>query len=806
MLIAADGADAIHEGVGAEAVLLAVVSDGAAVSQAVMPVILAVGGPGIGPLMRMLLHQGLVLGAVHAPQLGAVEGIGGAHIHAVLGGADSAQAVVGAVAEAIPGDGVEVHAVLGHQQVKAVLALLGIVVAAEVVHKVVDRVVIHSLVQGLEDGLHGALQVILQALGVGAAHSHAGDLGVFLGKACAVQLHAQQVEHLLLEGLILLQHVPVIGHGVLIGGHIRGKACQHLIQMGGILGKQDLVQEPGQILVVVLLQNLQHGVLQHIGPAADVGIVHIGHLTVGDLGEMIGQSRGVIGADVQLTVVLAVAPDILVGVVAQTRAQVADGAVGEIGVVVLTGHLLEVAVGVHAVQIDGVVQIVVQQLEVAGGGDLRQVQHGIVVGAQVQIAVVHPHVAAHGVVDAQAEVVAAGAVVTDDLGPGEAAVLMLVAAVHGEALLVDVAVDGLIGDHGDIHGAVILDDVPDTAAVEAVGLHHGGQAVKVVLICHTPPGAQTRGGIGAGHDDAAGGTLAVVVVRGQAHIDLVVKHQQAVNAVGHAPGVVDVVISDGALVGLGVHLDEGGRGAAHTGEIDLALEFKGHAIAGQIVHALEIRGIAGEDVGVILQDVPLPEDHLGLAGVAVHSHDHGGPLGHRGFIEGVRAEHDLHKICRGPAGVHVLVQLALLLHGVQGRLDVVVIDVVGGVVAGADVNVVTGLGHGPGVALAPVLQIAGQDAVHLSGAQRGVGDLVDGVAALGVNTLLQGLVADGVVVIADDGCQCAVDQADRHNQGQQNSGAGFERFVHVILLLKKQFACPCTKNNLSIICAPTGTQ
>ena len=255
------------------------------------------------------------------------------------------------------------------------------------------------------------------------------------------------------------------------------------------------------------------------------------------------------------------------------------------------------------------------------------------------------------------------------------------------------------------------------------------------------------------------------------------------NAVGHALGVVDVVIGDGALVGLGVHLDEGGGGAAHTGEIDLTLEFKGHAIAGQIVHALQIGGIAGEDVGVILQDVPLPEDHLGLAGVAVHSHDHGGPLGHGGFVEGVRAEHDLHKICRGPAGVHVLVQLALLLHGVQGRLDVVVIDVVGGVIAGADVNVVTGLSHGPGVALTPVLQIAGQDTVHLSGAQRGVGDLVDGVAALGVNTLLQGLVADGVVVIADDGCQRAVDQADRHNQGQQNSGAGFERFVHVIPLL-----------------------
>ena len=731
----------------------------------------------------MLLHQGLVLGAVHAPQLGAIEGIGGAHIHAVLGGADGAQAVVGAVAEAIPGDGVEIHAVLGHQQVKAVLALLGIVVAAEVVHKVVDQVVIHGLVQGGKDGLHRILQAVLQTLGIGAVHSHAGDLGVFLGKVCAVQLHAQQVEHLLLEGLILLQHVPVIGHGVLVSGHVRGKACQHLIQMGGILGKQDLVQEPGQILVVVLLQNLQHGVLQHIGPAADVGIVHIGHLTVGDLGEMIGQSGGVIGADVQLTVVLAVAPDILVGVVAQTRAQVADGAVGEIGVVVLTGHLLEVAVGVHAVQIDGVVQIVVQQLEVAGGGDLRQVQHGIVVGAQVQIAVVHPHVAAHGVVDAQAEVVAAGAVVTDDLGPGEAAVLVLVAAIHGEALLVDVAVDGLVGDHGDVHGAVILDDVPDTAAVEAVYPHHGRQVVEIVLIGHAAPGAQARRGVRAGHDDAAGGTLAVIVVGGQAHIDLVIEHQQAVNAIGHAPGVVGVVIGDAAFIGFGVHLNEGGGGVAHAGKIDLALELKGHAIAGQIVHALQIGGIAGEDVGVILQDVPLPEDHLGLAGVAVHSHDHGGPLGHGGFIEGVRAEHDLHEICRGPAGVHVLVQLALLLHGVQGRLDVVVIDVVGGVIAGADVDIVTGLGHGPGVALAPVLKVAGQDTVHLSGAQRGVGDLVDGVAALGVNTLLQGLVADGVVVIADDGCQCAVDQADRHNQGQQNSGAGFERFVHVIPLL-----------------------
>ena len=48
-------------------------------------------------------------------------------------------------------------------------------------------------------------------------------------------------------------------------------------------------------------------------------------------------------------------------------------------------------------------------------------------------------------------------------------------------------------------------------------------------------------------------------------------------------------------------------GVAHAGKIDLALEFKGHAIAGQIVHALEIRGIAGLDIGIVLENVPLPD-------------------------------------------------------------------------------------------------------------------------------------------------------------------------------------------------------
>ena len=41
------------------------------------------------------------------------------------------------------------------------------------------------------------------------AHSHAGDLGILPGEVGTVQLDAQAIEHLLLEGLILLQQMCI---------------------------------------------------------------------------------------------------------------------------------------------------------------------------------------------------------------------------------------------------------------------------------------------------------------------------------------------------------------------------------------------------------------------------------------------------------------------------------------------------------------------------------------------------------------------------------------------------------------------
>ncbi len=42
---------------------------------------------------------------------------------------------------------------------------------------------------------------------------------------------------------------------------------------------------------------------------------------------------------------------------------------------------------------------------------------------------------------------------------------------------------------------MILNDVPDAAAVEAVDLHHGRQAIEIVLVGNDPPGVQEALGL-----------------------------------------------------------------------------------------------------------------------------------------------------------------------------------------------------------------------------------------------------------------------------------------------------------------------
>ena len=289
---------------------------------------------------------------------------------------------------------------------------------------------------------------------------------------------------------------------------------------------------------------------------------------------------------------------------------------------------------------------------------------------------------------------------------------------------------------------MILNDVPDAAAVEAVDLHHGRQAIEIVLVGNDPPGVQGGAGIGAGHNEAARRALPVVVVCGQAHENLSIINQQAVHAVGDAPGLIDVIVYNLGLIGDRIYFHQGSCGVAHTGEVQLPLELEGHPVAGEIVFHCHGGGIAREDVGMLAPDVPLPENHLGLAGDLVDRHDHRGPVVHQGGVKSIDAEGYLDNFIGDLPGIQLRVQNAGALHPIQGGFYIVVVDVVGGIVAGPDVHIVSRFCHGPGVALSAILQVASENAVHLTGTQSGMGDFVNGVAAVGIEPLLIGAVAD----------------------------------------------------------------
>ena len=545
---------------------------------------------------------------------------------------------------------------------------------------------------------------------------------------------ADLIQNHLLEKLIVCQESLILRNRVFVFTQLRGNSRELLQQLICTVRKHRLFQEPLQQFAVLLLQDFQQCILQRIAPGGKVFIAHITNLAIGQLGELVGHSGGIIGTDVQLTLMLAITPDILVGIAAQAGPQISDGSVREAGIVILAGNHFKVAVLVHAIEIDGMIQVMVQRLKVSRSRNGGQIQHGIVVSAKIEISVVDPHIAGHGIVDAKTEGQRAAFFVAGNLGPDERFIGLLVAAVQSKALLVGQAglQIGLVGHHRDIKAAVVSNDVPDAAAVQAIGLHHSRQAVKVILIGHNAPLVQTGGRILAAHNDAAGVAVAVIVVGGKAHENLIVKDQQAVNAVRYIFGLVDVIVNNLGLIGHGVDFHQRcGRGS-HAGKIQLVMELKRHAVAAQGVKAI------GEHFGMLAPDLPLTEDNIGLARVLVHRQNDRRPILRECFVKGVHPEHHAYNVIGNPARIHIGGQQAAVLHLLQAGVDVVVVNIVSGIVAGPDVNIIPVFGHRPGIALATLLRV--QNAVQLRRIPVRVGDFFDGIAAQGVNSLGQRLV------------------------------------------------------------------
>ena len=297
------------------AVLVGVICDGAAVGRAFMPVVLTVGRPGVGPDVHMI--EGLVGVTVHAPELRSVIGVRGAKEHALLGRGDAAQAVVCSIAETVAGDDVEVNTIFGNQQVKTGVALLGVVVAAEVVNKVVDSFIVNDGVVDFEDLIKHCLDAFLHRVHevelILPAHGGNGSLrnilseelcGCFrildgeLNRVSQAQIVKNAI-NLGLECLIVREHLTVIRHRVLVSGHIRCKTGELLNQLERIIGEDGLVQEPlEEHVVAVFTQRSIQSLMQFISTTADIIVLHVTKLTIRDLGELIGYSGGIIGANV----------------------------------------------------------------------------------------------------------------------------------------------------------------------------------------------------------------------------------------------------------------------------------------------------------------------------------------------------------------------------------------------------------------------------------------------------------------------------------------------------------------------------
>lgn len=114
------------------------------------------------------------------------------------------RAVVGLVAEAVPGDGVKVDAVVGNQQVEASFTLLGVVIYAEVVHKIVNGGVVKHRVAAVQQLLQLLPEHFLQPVRNGAPGLDAlGRHQLRHGRSLGGGVFLQEIR---------LPHQPIQGH------------------------------------------------------------------------------------------------------------------------------------------------------------------------------------------------------------------------------------------------------------------------------------------------------------------------------------------------------------------------------------------------------------------------------------------------------------------------------------------------------------------------------------------------------------------------------------------------------------------
>ena len=576
------------------------------------------------------------------PPLRAVEGVGRAEGEAVVRLSVHAQTVVEGIAEAVDRDRFEVHAVFGHINVAAALGnahvlsgdddlldeldellhgsgqlLHGFKVALKIVDVVgVNTHVIEDVVGAVEVIVNAVIERRVVVLGEGLAQRldyGSVGMGPVLKAGCGKR--AEQV----CQQVVLGVDACAGKHGVIVGDRGEGGGIKECEQLADIFADlrlaAHLVNGHRAVLVLRQLQQLadvvEESVPLHRLPA--------GKVAIHELADRLKQAAGIEGAAVELVVVDGHAPDVLVFIVAEARADAGNAALGE-HVRLIADDQLDVLVLVHAVEVDGLLQVLVHEAEVEVEHDLDQRDLLVIVLADVEVVAEHRQNARTGAgalrVDAEGVSRLVLILVAGDRTPVPGAVGLLFAADEGKGLHGGLSRHILrrTGADGDIELVVELDDLPDGAAVDAIGEMERRVVEELLLRC----------------DDLE----ALRIVRRLRRINLCLK--LTLGVLRHAADDQFIVIIDThstdagrdalleafvefhgihavdllALVRLGIDLPDLGRVIDRAAEIELAMVF--HSVAeADVVLCVSFRTAGEQDLHLAGFDVELDERATG---------------------------------------------------------------------------------------------------------------------------------------------------------------------------------------------------
>ena len=297
------------------------------------------------------------------------------------------------------------------------------------------------------------------------------------------------------------------------------------------------------------------------------------------------------------------APDVLVLIVAEAGAGAGTAALGE-HVRLVADDQFNFLIFVHAVEVDGLLQVLVHEAKVEVEHDLHQRDLFIVVFTDVEMILIHHQNARAGAgalrVDAEG-VLCAVILVTNERSPCPFAVILLLAADDGEGLH-GVLIRHIIrrtGADGDIELVVELHDLPDGAAVDAVLEMEGGVIEQVFLRCDYREALRIVRRLRRINLCLK---LTLVVLRHAADDQLVLIDAHAADTGGDAffKAFAEILCGHAvdhlAVVRLGIDLPDLGRVIDRAAEVELAVIFHSIAEVDVILHSVFASGLGHQDL------------------------------------------------------------------------------------------------------------------------------------------------------------------------------------------------------------------